>query len=77
MAEYFQNELLLKDEALNKLIKESKTFEKTFRPIKSSRMEANESITKDELRDRITQFEKEFLILSNEFNEKIFRGVKH
>lgn len=77
MAEYFQNELLLKDEALNKLIKESKNFAEKFQKVKD--IPGVEGIIgrQNDLRKRIAQFEKEFLKLSNQFNQKMLREIKH
>lgn len=78
MAEYFQNELLLKDDMLKKIIKELKSFqgllsrnqiEKKF----SDKLIANH----DKLRKNILQFETRFLDFSNEFNEKMLEHSEH
>jgi citrate synthase len=77
MAEYFQNELLLKDEALNKLIKKLKIFADQFH-VQNDRSKLEEIIkSHDELRNCISQLEKEFLHLSNQFNQKMLRSIKH
>lgn len=77
MAEYFQNELLLKDDALDKLIKELKNF-----PDKINGQNANENAEKilyehDKLRNKMAQLEEEFSQLSNEFNREMLKNSKH
>jgi ABC-type phosphate transport system auxiliary subunit len=77
MAEYFQNELLLKDDALDKLIKELKNF-----PDKINGQNDNENAEKilyehDKLRNKMAQLEEEFSQLSNEFNREMLKNSKH
>ena len=77
MAEYFQNELLLKDDALDKLIKEVKNF-----PDKINGQNDNENAEKilyehDKLRNKMAQLEEEFLQLSNDFNREMLKNSKH
>ena len=77
MAEYFQNELLLKDDALDKLIKELKNF-----PDKINGQNDNEDAEKilyehDKLRNKMAQLEEEFSQLSNEFNREMLKNSKH
>ncbi|HEV2833265.1 MAG TPA: hypothetical protein VGW31_14880 [Hanamia sp.] len=77
MAECFQNELLLKDDALDKLIKELKNF-----PDKINGQNANENAEKilyehDKLRNKMAQLEEEFSQLSNEFNREMLKNSKH
>ena len=77
MAEYFQNELLLKDDALDKLIKELKNF-----PDKINGQNANEDAEKilcehNRLRHNMAQLDQECLQLSNEFNREMSKNSKH
>lgn len=76
MAEYFQNELLVKDEVLNKLIKEYKNISDTFDEQNDEMISKKIIHRHDELRNRISRFEKEFLHLSDEFNQKMLKSSK-
>ena len=78
MAEYFQNELLLKDEMLEKLIKELQEFSGLLGRFRSEQ-KLSEKITTyhNKLRKGILQFEKKFLNLSNDFNEKMLENTAH
>lgn len=78
MAEYFQNELLLKDEMLKKLIKDLQEFYDLLRRFKSGQ-KLSEKITVNHniLRKDILQFEKKFLNLSDEFNKKMLENTAH
>ncbi len=76
MAEYFQNELLVKDEVLNKLIKEYKNISDTFDEQNDEMISEKIIHRHDELRNRISRFEKEFLHLSDEFNQKMLKSSK-
>ena len=77
MAEYFQNELLLKDETLNKLIKDLHEFSDKFNGLHDGKMLSQKLVSKhDNYRDRILQFEKNFLHLSKEFNERMLESWK-
>jgi len=72
MAEYFQNELLLKDEDLKKLISNVREFLIELSEIKNKKEFKNEWIQKREkMRKNILIFKKEFLNLSNEFNKRM------
>lgn len=74
VAEYFQNELLLKDEALNTLIKIVSEFNVELNKVPPTKKIPENLICRQEkLRNDILQFEKGFLNLSNEFNEKMLR----
>ncbi len=78
MAEYFQNELLMKDEMINGLKKCMQELslnlsngngngkQARFREINSKRKG---------LRNNILQFEKNFLILAKNFNERLLRNI--
>lgn len=71
-AEYFQNELLLKDEALKKLIKELQDYSDIIqnKPAVSAQL----ITTHNRLRDDILQFEENYTSLSKEFNEKMLQS---
>ncbi len=74
MAEYFQNELLLKDEGLNKLTTSLQEFVNDGEEVRNQERYEEELIAKqNELRKKFLKFEKTFLSLSNEFNEKMLR----
>jgi hypothetical protein len=69
LAEYFQNELLLKDELLNKL-------QKNLQELHNSH-HLSEKITSNQnkLRKEILEFEKNCLYLSDEFNKKMMQSI--
>lgn len=78
MAEYFQNELLLKDEGLNKLTTILQEFVNDGEEVRNQERYEEELIAKqNELRKKFLKFEKTFLSLSNEFNEKMLRTPEH
>lgn len=78
MAEYFQNELLLKDEGLKKLISNTRDFLAELSEVKNGKKHQEELVDKqEEMRKEILQFEKRFLNLSHEFNEKMLRIPEH
>lgn len=78
MAEYFQNELLLKDEGLNKLTTSLQEFVNDGEEVRNQERYEEELIAKqNELRKKFLKFEKTFLSLSNEFNEKMLRTPEH
>lgn len=78
MAEYFQNELLLKDEGLNKLTTILQEFVNDGEEVRNQERYEEELIAKqNELRKIFLKFEKTFLSLSNEFNEKMLRTPEH
>lgn len=78
MAEYFQNELLLKDDMLTKLIKELKGFQNLLSGFQSDKKTSDKLITNhDRLRKNILQFENKFLAFSNDFNEKLLEHSEH
>lgn len=71
-AEYFQNEFLLKDEALKKLIKELQDYSDIIqnKPVLSKQLiEAHNN-----LRNDILHFEEKYTLLSKEFNEKMLQS---
>lgn len=74
IAEYFQNELLLKDEVLNRLMKSVSEFDVEFNKVPGTKKIPENLIRQQEkMRNDILQFEKKFLDLSNEFNEKMLQ----
>ncbi len=76
MAEYFQNELLLKDDLLNKLIKDLQEFFDQFNALPNEKTLPQKIITRqDKLRNDILQFENNFLHLSKEFNERMLQSI--
>jgi hypothetical protein len=76
MAEYFQNELLLKDEMLNKLIKDLQWFSKNFDGLPKEKFKTEKIVLKREkFRNQILQFEKNFLHLFKEFNEQMLESI--
>lgn len=68
LAEYFQNELLLKDEMVKKLMKDLLEIGGIVEP-KETASDRHENLVK--LHDEIVQFKKIYLTLSKEFNEKM------
>jgi hypothetical protein len=71
IAEYFQNEFLLKDEALNRLIKSVSELNAELNKTTDKNIPDELIYQQEKLRNDILQFEKKFLDLSNEFNEKM------
>ncbi len=71
-AEYFQNEFLLKDEALKRLIKELQDYSDIIqnKPALSPQL----INTHNNLRNHILQFEEKYTSLSKEFNEKMLQN---
>ncbi|MEO8720450.1 MAG: hypothetical protein ABI297_02980 [Ginsengibacter sp.] len=70
-AEYFQNELLLKDDQLKKLIDELQAYTER---IKSEHVSSEAIILMhNKFRTEINVFQKEYLIFSQDFNEKMLK----
>jgi len=71
-AEYFQNELLLKDEMLKKLMEEVETYKKVI----ENKIHFSKKIytLHDKLQDLILNFENEFAILSTQFHEQMLHN---
>ncbi|MGN6530447.1 MAG: hypothetical protein ACTHK0_01680 [Ginsengibacter sp.] len=71
-AEYFQNELLLKDEMLKKLIQEVQLY----KDLMENKLHLSKKIhaLHDKLQKDILNFEKQFVILSNAFNEQMLQN---
>jgi hypothetical protein len=70
-AEYFQNELLLKDEMLKKLIKEVQTYKHLIENKLHLPKEIN--ALHDKLKNGMLNFESQFAVLSKEFNEQMLQ----
>ncbi|HEY8657975.1 MAG TPA: hypothetical protein VIL78_03000 [Hanamia sp.] len=76
LAEYFQNQLILKDEILNKLIKELHQFSEKFQELHNNeKLSENMVDQHDKFRKDILQFEKKFLAHSNDFNERMLQSI--
>ena len=76
LAEYFQNELLLKDEMMDKLMKQLNLFSAQFQGLESSKMLTERMIARqDKLRNDIVNFEEQALHLSRQFNEKMLQSI--
>lgn len=75
MAEYFQNELLLKDEMLNKLTKELREFSENVKQLPTINPLSQNMIDRYELlRNEMLEFEKSSLKLSREFNKRMLQA---
>ncbi|MEO9147142.1 MAG: hypothetical protein ABI237_16455 [Ginsengibacter sp.] len=74
MAEYFQNESLLKDEGIKKLIDNIQKYLIELNEVKNEKRGERGLIGKQEgLRNKISKCKKDFLTLSHEFSEKMVR----
>ena len=78
MAEYFQNELLIKDDKLKRLFNTLDEFSDLVRGLKNTNEFPDRIITDyNKLKKNIFQFEKKFMNLRHEFNEKMIENIKH
>jgi hypothetical protein len=76
LAEHFQNELLRKDEKLDGLMKELHGFSGGFSEVTDGNMAYSKVIAaQDNFRNQVLQLEKEFLLLSRDFNESMLRNI--
>jgi len=76
LAEYFQNELLLKDAILEKLIKKLHHISETFEKMPATeKISENLLLKQQEFRNEILNLENDFIYLSKEFNEKISQNI--
>lgn len=73
-AENFQNELLLKDEKLQKIIKELKILSMAFKEVKDPNEKADLILQHGDFRKRISKFAEEFIHFTNQFNKKMLLG---
>lgn len=71
-AEYFQNEFLIKDEWLQRLSHNLHSLQE------ESNMGAaiQKTVLHDELRNQMAKFEEDFIRLSNDFNQKVFKSIR-
>ena len=67
--EYFQNELLLKDETLKKLMKDVQELNGINEPKNAVLDNMNEKFVK--LHEEIQQFQKKYTLFSRDFNKKM------
>ncbi|MEO9144589.1 MAG: hypothetical protein ABI237_03450 [Ginsengibacter sp.] len=75
LAEYFHNKLLLKDEMLKNLFEDLQELYGLLGGFESKKVISEKIIIYHErMRKDILQFEKRFLTLSNEFNEKMLKS---
>jgi hypothetical protein len=75
LAEYFQTKLLQKDVKLEKLIKKLHAIAETFDQFSFCEIPAELLLQQKQLREEVLQIEKDFLVLSKEFNEKISQKI--
>ena len=75
LAEYFQTKLLQKDVKLEKLIKKLHAIAETFDQFSSCEIPGELLLQQKQLREEVLQIEKDFLVLSKEFNEKISQKI--
>ena len=74
MAEYFQNELLLNDERLTQLTKRIHQLSDQFSAYETQKnISENFIAVKEKFRTDLLEFEKKFLALSKEFNQKMLQ----
>ena len=74
MAEYFQNELLLHDERLTQLTKRIHQLSDQFSAYETQKnISENFIAVKEKFRTDLLEFEKKFLALSKEFNQKMLQ----
>ena len=76
LAENFQNELLLKDEKIHKLITELKTISTVFKEVNNPKEKEGLISQHSDLRKRISQFAEQFLHFTNQFNKKMLVRIK-
>ena len=75
-AEYFHNEFLLKDEWLVRLSHSlHSTQEALHATPDKTQPEDKRHFLQNELRQQIWQFERDFIQLSNEFNQKVLKSI--
>ena len=75
-AEYFQNEFLIKDEWLQRLVRSLQSVqEKATKEKGIGQAPDKTNLLQDELRKQIGQFEHDFIQLSNDFNKKVLKSI--
>jgi len=75
MAEYFQNELLMKDEILNELTKCLQELSGKIPGGNGEQGAKRKNRKRDGLRQDILQFEKKFLVFAKDFNERLIHNI--
>ncbi|MDP4284510.1 MAG: hypothetical protein Q8891_08810 [Bacteroidota bacterium] len=76
LAEYYQNQLILKDEILNNLIRELIQFSEKFHAPNNDGKQSEIIINQHaNFRRKILLFEKDFLTFSKEFNERMLQSI--
>jgi hypothetical protein len=75
MAEYFQNELLMKDEILNELTKCLQELSGKIPGGNGEQGAKRKNCKRDGLRQDILQFEKKFLVFAKDFNERLIHNI--
>ena len=75
LAEYFQNELLLKDEMLDKLTKDLHQLSERFQDLDDNETYSQNVLLMHKFRIDILSLENNFLTLSKEFNEKMLQHI--
>jgi hypothetical protein len=76
LAEHFQNELLRKDEKIDNLMKELQGFSGGFNEATDGNMAYSKVMAAQEnFRNQVLQLEKEFLLLSKDFNESMLQSI--
>lgn len=75
-AEFFHNEFLLKDEWLHRLSQRLQSMQEEIYsdPVKAY-PNTYEMDLQNELRQQIWQFERDFIHLSNDFNQKMLKAI--
>jgi hypothetical protein len=77
MAEYFQNELLLKDEMIGRMTRALEELSEKFNKYDSSASLPAKMISRhQDCRSRVLQLESNFLKLSKDFNEKLLQCIR-
>lgn len=71
MAEYFQNQFLLKDEFIRELTSDVREQENFLKEFFTTDKQYNIIKKQDKLRNEISRLEKDFFLLRNEFNKSI------
>lgn len=74
VAEYLQNELVQNDDEVHRLLKDTSEFESGLKQISKSNSIPGSVIQKHTiLREEVLQFEKTFLRITEEFNQKMMK----
>ncbi len=75
-AEYFHNEFLLKDDWLVRLAHRLQSIQEILHTTPVNTFVGDKSLClHNELRQQIWQFERDFIQLSNDFNQKVLKSI--